>query len=61
MLNAFNDQLCSKLCWHNRRVPSYVYGVLIYGNSVRCQGLTDFIFTVMLNIIIVITKITTDQ
>ena len=21
MLNAFNDTLCSKLCWHNRRVP----------------------------------------
>ena len=22
MLNAFNDPLCSKLCWHNRRVPT---------------------------------------
>ena len=21
MLNNFNDPLCSKLCWHNRRVP----------------------------------------
>ena len=23
MLNAFNDLLCSKLCWHNRRIPRY--------------------------------------
>ena len=23
MLNAFSDLLCSKLCWHNRLVPSY--------------------------------------
>ena len=23
MLNAFNDPLCSKLCWHNRRVPTH--------------------------------------
>ena len=23
MLNAFNDLLCSKLCWHNRLVPAY--------------------------------------
>ena len=22
MLNAFSDLLCSKLCWHNRLVPS---------------------------------------
>ena len=22
MLNAFSDPLCSKLCWHNRRVPT---------------------------------------
>ena len=22
MLNAFNDALCSKLCWHNRRVST---------------------------------------
>ena len=22
MLNAFNDPLCSKLCWHNRWVPT---------------------------------------
>ena len=22
MLNAFNDLLCSKLCWHNWRVPN---------------------------------------
>ena len=22
MLNAFNDPLCSKLCWHNRQVSS---------------------------------------
>ena len=21
MVNPFNDPLCSKLCWHNRRVP----------------------------------------
>ena len=21
MLNAFNDRLCSELCWHNRWVP----------------------------------------
>ena len=57
MLNAFDDQLC----WHNRRVPiaSYVCEVLICGNSARCNGLTDYIFTVMLNIII--TKISTDQ
>ena len=24
MLNAFNDPLCSKLCWHNRRVPNHI-------------------------------------
>ena len=31
MLNTFIDPLCSKLCWHNRRVPS--------GCSVRtCNG-----------------------
>ena len=24
MLNAFSDLLCSKLCWHNRLVPSHV-------------------------------------
>ena len=24
MLNAFSDLLCSKLCWHNQLVPSYV-------------------------------------
>ena len=23
MLNAFNDPLCSKFCWHNRQVPKY--------------------------------------
>ena len=22
MLNAFSDPLCSKLCWHNRQVPT---------------------------------------
>ena len=22
MLNAFSDLLCSKLCWHNRLIPS---------------------------------------
>ena len=22
MLNAFNDLLCSELCWYNRRVPT---------------------------------------
>ena len=26
MLNAFNDLLCSKLCWHNRLVPSPTIG-----------------------------------
>ena len=24
MLNAFSDLLCSKLCWHNRLIPSYI-------------------------------------
>ena len=24
MLNAFSDLLCSKLCWHNRLVPTTV-------------------------------------
>ena len=23
MLNAFSDLLCSKLCWHNRLVPTH--------------------------------------
>ena len=25
MLNAFNDLLCSILCWHNRLVPTGIY------------------------------------
>ena len=24
MLNAFSDLLCSKLCWHNRLVPTVI-------------------------------------
>ena len=24
MLNVFSDPLCSKLCWHNRRVLIYI-------------------------------------
>ena len=61
MLNTFDDPLCSKLCWYNMLAPicSYVCEVLICGISARCNGLTDFIFTLMLNIID--TKITTDQ
>ena len=32
MLNAFNDLLCSKLCWHmhNQLVPDKEYGVINY-------------------------------
>ena len=26
MLNAFSDLLCSKLCWHNRLVPTPGHG-----------------------------------
>ena len=25
MLNAFNDLLCLKLCWHNRLVPTHLF------------------------------------
>ena len=29
MLNAFSDLLCSKLCWHNRLVPTLVHRSII--------------------------------
>ena len=32
MLNAFSDLLCSKLCWHNRLVPS-IY-IILYTSTV---------------------------
>ena len=34
MLNAFSDLLCSKLCWHNRLVPteSIKHNASIIGN-----------------------------
>ena len=35
MLNAFSDLLCSKLCWHNRLVPTYCSGVLRKGTSIQ--------------------------
>ena len=28
MLNAFNDLLCSKLCWHNRWIPNHMCNIL---------------------------------
>ena len=30
MLNAFRYLLCSKLCQHNRRVPTLMYTTMIY-------------------------------
>ena len=33
MLNAFRHLLCSYLCQHNRRVPSYVYIYLIQNSQ----------------------------
>ena len=29
MLNAFSDLLCSKLCWHNRRVPIRLESIML--------------------------------
>ena len=37
MLNAFNDLLCSKLCWHNKRVPICSYYTLYTMSS--CSSL----------------------
>ena len=51
MLNAFNDPLGSKLCWHNRWVPNYnaiaawmvtsyshtaIYTHVVYGRTQPC-------------------------
>ena len=30
MLDAFKDQLCSKLCWHNRPGPSHLNILISY-------------------------------
>ena len=29
MLNAFSDLLCSKLCWHNRLVPTRDWPIML--------------------------------
>ena len=37
MLNAFNDSLCLKLCWHHRRVCNhyYIIIIIIHDNCVK--------------------------
>ena len=45
MLNVFIDLLCSKLCWHNRLVPTcrYVRTLSYYG----CGSLTQLLACIM--------------
>ena len=38
MLDAFRCLLCSKLCWHNRPVPSYVVIYMYILAFVLCQS-----------------------
>ena len=50
MLNAFNDPLCSELCWHNRQVLTYIatYNFCLYSHLVPIVANAFHTFTAIL-------------